>query len=606
MAAPLILAEGLGKFYGGKRLFDDGSFQIEVGQKVAIVGPNGAGKSTLLRILAGRERPDHGTLRILPGTTCHWFDQHPNIPEGATVKELLASPLPPPAHLQAEFEELETRIADPALYEDNGYEAVLERYAAVQQEIRAVTRPPADAWNTPIVRDMGFRPEDLEQKAQSLSGGEKTRLFLARALGAVRPGDLVVLDEPTNHLDVDSIEWLEEWIQAFDGTVLCVAHDRAFLDNIAERVFEVTAGRITCFYGNYEDYVQARDEEVERRRRDHAKAEEKMQQAKDVILQFRQQKRFDGQYASRMKALEKYKAALDHTPDPVLEKLGFGLQFDSVEKSGVEVLRITGLEKSYGEQKVLKGAELELRKGDRVGLVGGNGEGKSTLLKLLTGRIQKDAGAIRVAPGAKSMFFSQEHDDLDVRRTLREEVLDARASLDDRDIKALLGRFRFNPEADMGRTVGTLSGGERQRMMLLKCILRPSNLLILDEPTNHLDLWARDVVIHALNAYHGTLLVVSHDRFLLDSCTASTAVLAGGQIQQFPGAFTETRHLHKAQKSTMGDGSPKDRYVVRKRFTDWTTNTKYNVGDAAHFSDAQVSGSVTLRNALQLGWIEKA
>lgn len=601
VAAPLILADGLGKSYGGKRLFDDGTFQIEAGQKVAIVGPNGAGKSTLLKILAGRERADHGNLRIQPITT-HWFDQHPVIPAGATVKDLLAAPLATPAYLQNEYDELEARISDPALYENHGYEAVLERFAAVQQEIRLQTQPPADAWKTPIVAEMGFQLEDLEQKAESLSGGEKTRLFLARTLGAVRPGDMVVLDEPTNHLDVDSIEWLESWLDDFQGTVLVVAHDRAFLDNVAERVFEVASGRITCYQGNYEDYVRLRDENVERAKRENEKAQERMQAAKDVILQYRQQKRFDGQYASKMKALEKYQAALDRTPDPVLEKLGFGLQFDAVEKTGLEVLRITGLEKAYttpGEapNPVLRGVELELKKGDRVGLVGGNGEGKSTLLKILTGRVAKDAGIVRVTPGVKGMFFSQEHDDLDIKRNLAQEVLDARPGLEDRDIKALLGRFRFNPEADAGRTVGTLSGGERQRMMLLKCIWKPSNLLILDEPTNHLDLWARDVVIHALNSYHGTLLVVSHDRFLLDSVTDSTAVLSGGRIQQYQGSFTATRHLHKPRVVA------KARYVVQKRFTDWTSNTKYSSGMEVELSPEAVAQSVTLRNAVAMGWL---
>jgi ATP-binding cassette, subfamily F, member 3 len=600
VAAPLILAEGLGKGYGGRTLFDDATFQVEVGDKVAIVGPNGAGKTTLLRILAGREKPDYGTLKMRPVTT-HWFDQHPNIPDGATVRDVLSAPAPPPAHLQAEWDDLELRIADPALYEAPGYEAVLERYAELEREIKAATSAQATA--NPVAADMGFSEADLDQKAASLSGGEKTRLFLARALGAVRPGDLVVLDEPTNHLDVDSIEWLEDWVQEFDGTVLCVAHDRAFLDNIATRVFEVTQGRIRLYVGNYEDYVAARDEDLERARRDHAKAQEKMQAAKEVILQFRQQKRFDGQYASRMKQLEKYKAALDHTPDPVLEKLGFGLAFDAVEKSGHEVLRIEGLRKSYGPQEVLKGAELEVRKGERVGLVGGNGAGKSTLLKLLTGRLRPDAGTIRVAPGAKGMFFSQEHDDLDVRRTLHQEVLDARPGLEERDVKALLGRFRFKPDVDIGRTVATLSGGERQRMMLLKCILKPSNLLILDEPTNHLDLWARDVVVHALNAYHGTLIVVSHDRFLLDSVTEKTAVLDGGVIQAYEGSFTATRHLHKRHPAQAGRNA--DTYVVRKRFTNWATNTRYTAGMEVQFTPEQVKESVTLRNAVSMGWLEK-
>ncbi|MEK6985874.1 MAG: ABC-F family ATP-binding cassette domain-containing protein [Candidatus Thermoplasmatota archaeon] len=600
MAAPLILAEGLSKGYGGKTLFDGGAFQIEVGQKVALVGPNGAGKSTLLRILAGRERPDHGTLRLLPIRT-HWFDQHPNIPEGATARDLMAAPGSASPALRAEWEELEARIADPALYEEPGYEEVLERYARVERDIRAATTVKADASTTAVLSQLGFSDADLDQKAESLSGGEKTRLFLARTLSAARPGDLVVLDEPTNHLDVDSIEWLEEWVNNFDGSILVVAHDRAFLDNVASRVFEVSAGRITCYDGNYEDYVRLRDENVERARRDHAKATDKMQAAKDIILQFRQQKRFDGQYASKMKALEKYEAALDRSPDPVLQKLGFGLQFDGVEKSGLEVLRITGLEKSYAGNKVLKGADLELTKGERVGLVGGNGEGKSTLLKILTGRIAKDAGDVRVAPGAKSMFFSQEHDDLRLERTLREEVLDARSTLEDRDVKALLGRFRFNPESDMTRTVSTLSGGERQRMMLLKCILKPSNLLILDEPTNHLDLWARDVVIHALNSYQGTLLVVSHDRFLLDSVTDKTAVLAGGTMTTYPGSFTAVRHLFaKRQAAAAGQA-----YVVRKKFTDWTSQRKFAPGDTATFTEAQVRESVTLRNALSMGWMEK-
>jgi ATP-binding cassette, subfamily F, member 3 len=601
MAAPLILAEGLGKSYGGKRLFDDASFQVEPGQKVALVGPNGAGKSTLLRILAGREAPDHGTLRLQPVRT-HWFDQHPAIPEGATARDLLLGPAPVSPALQAEHDALEARIADPALYEAPGYEAVLERYAAVQREVQLASASSGSDSLPPLAKDLGFGEADLAQSAASLSGGEKTRLFLARALSGVQAGDLVVLDEPTNHLDVDSIEWLEEWVQGFAGTVLVVAHDRAFLDNVAQRVLEVSGGRITGYTGNYEDYVRARDEDLERQRRDHAKAQDKMQAAKDVILQYRQQKRFDGQYASKMKALEKYRAALDRTPDPVLEKLGFGLSFDAVDKSGHEVLRITGLTKAYDGHEVLKGAELELRKGDRVGLVGGNGQGKSTLLKILTGRLAKDAGTVRVAPGAKGMFFSQEHDDLDLKRTLHEEILDARPLLDERDCKALLGRFRFNPETDLTRRVASLSGGERQRMMLLKCILKPSNLLILDEPTNHLDLWARDVVIHALNAYHGTLLVVSHDRFLLDSVTDSTAVLDSGTVTRYPGSFSETREQWRRRQAVVAT----QKYVVRKRFTDWTTSTKYAAEQVVEFTDAQVAGSMTLRNALAQGWMEKA
>jgi ATP-binding cassette, subfamily F, member 3 len=599
VATPLIAADRLGKAYGGRTLFDEATFEVHHGDRVALVGPNGAGKSTLLRILAGRERPDHGTFQ-LQDVPVHWFDQHPVIPPGAKVRDLLAADRPLPPALAQEKAELEARIADPALYESPGYEAVLERYAAVEREASLSKQPPPVALQT--LADLGFTEDDLDQGAASLSGGEKTRLFLGRTLMAARPGDLIVLDEPTNHLDIDSIEWLEDWIDAHEGTVLVVAHDRAFLDNVATRVFEVARGHITPFAGNYEDYVQARKEEDERAARDRAKAEERMQAVKSTIMQFRHQKRFDGQYASRMKALEKYEAALDHTPDPVLEKLGFGLGFESVQKSSDEMIDLRGVTKAYDGHLVLKGAELEIKKGERVALVGGNGSGKSTFLKILTGQLPKDDGKIRVAPGVKGTYFGQEHDDLEPERTLHEEVLTLRPAMEERDVKALLGRFRFDPEIDRKRQVKTLSGGERQRMMLLKSILRPSNLLILDEPTNHLDLVARDIVIQALNSYHGTLLLVSHDRFLLDSVTKKTAVLDQGQIHVYPGSFTATRHLHRRETPTV---LKTRRYRVKKKFTDWSSEMRYRVDDEVDLSDDQIEESRALRNALAQGWLQR-
>ncbi len=600
MATPLIAADGLRKAYGANVLFDDATFQVQEGDKVALVGPNGAGKSTLLRLLAGREHPDHGTLRSTSVRT-HWFHQHPELPPGATLKSLLASDRPIPPALAEEKEALEARIGDPALYETDGFQQVLERYSEVEREIQMAAQPPPVADS--MLKELGFDAADLGQEAKSLSGGEKTRLLLARTLMDVRSGDLVVLDEPTNHLDVDTIEWLESWVAAFDGTVLVVAHDRTFLDNVAKRVFEVARGTITTYDGNYEDYVRARDEEVTRQRQDHERAKKRVDHNKGTIQQFRHQKRFDGQYASRMKKLEKDQAVLEEAKDPVLEKLGFGLEFKSVGKSSGEMIRATGLSKSFDNTPVLNSVDFEIKKDERVALVGGNGSGKTTLLKLLTGSDKPDADNIRAAPGVQGIFVNQEHDGLDVNRTLNEEVLDARPGMQDRDVKALLGRFRFQPELDMKRTVGSLSGGERQRMMILKAVLKPSNLLILDEPTNHLDLWARDVVINALNSYHGTLLLVSHDRFLLDIATTKTAVLQKGQVNVYPGNFSTTRHLHSRVTPTV---KKTRKYVVKKKFTDWTTNKKHRVHDELEFSDEEIEKSRSLKNALGLGWLEEA
>ncbi len=595
MATPLIQADSLAKGFSGDVLFDDASFSIMPGDKVAIVGPNGAGKSTLLQILAGRLQADHGQLRM-QSVRSHWFDQHPHVPNGATVADLLATPKPVPPALQQQKDALEARIADPALYEQPGYEAVLEEYAAVEQEIKRVTA--AGDVDSAILDQLGAL--ELDQSAASLSGGERTRVFLAKALDAARAGDLVVLDEPTNHLDVDSIEWLEDWINGFDGTVLMVAHDRAFLDNVATHVLEIKGGHVTMFVGNYEDYVAARDEDDERLRRDKERAAEKLAGAKATIQQFRHQKRFDGQYASRMKALDKYQAALDSAPDPIMEKLGFGLAFGNVDKSSKEMIHATALSKAYAET-VLDDAELEIRRDDRIGLVGANGAGKSTLIRILTGQEKPDAGKIRVAPGVKGAFFSQEHDDLDAERTLHEEVLHARPLLEEPDVKALLGRFRFRPEFDIDRKVSTLSGGERQRLKLLKCVLKPSNLLILDEPTNHLDLWAKDVVIDALRSYHGTLIVVSHDRFLLDAITDSTLVVDDGAIHAYAGTFTQTRDQHRRRTRA----KEPTRYVVRKKFDDWTRNRRYRRDEEVEILDGEVAASMTLRNALAQGWLER-
>jgi ATPase subunit of ABC transporter with duplicated ATPase domains len=281
---PLIHAEGLGKGYGGRTLFDDATFFIEEGWKVALVGPNGAGKSTLLRILAGREKADHGTLRLGEITT-HWFDQHPHIPEGALARDIAFASGSAPPHMLAEKAELESRIADPVLYESPGYEEVLERYAEVERMVKAAGMAGADPNVAALVVEMGFDEAQLNQPAEKLSGGEKTRLVLARILAGARPGDLLVLDEPTNHLDVDAIEWLEEWLQKFQGTVLVVAHDRVFLDNVVDHVLEVSGGRITPYKGDYEDYTAAKQEREDTARREHEKAEAKMQAAKDIILQ---------------------------------------------------------------------------------------------------------------------------------------------------------------------------------------------------------------------------------------------------------------------------------------------------------------------------------
>ena len=602
MPRPVVRVVELDKAYGGRRLFENASFQVEEGDHAAVVGPNGAGKTTLLRILAGRERADHGLLERDEERRTHWFDQHPTVAPDATVADVLRAPGAAPPELERERAELEARVGDPALYETSGFEAVLERYADVQRRIKEATSRPGRLEDDPLVRELGVDTQFLDRSFSELSGGQRTRVLLARVLAPVRAGDFVVLDEPTNHLDVETIEWLEHRIQTFDGTLLVVAHDRAFLDAVAERVLEVDHGRVTSYPGNYEDYVFLRTQNRDRAKAERERLERETRQAQEVVQQFRHQKRFDGQMGSRLKVLEKYKAALGRAPDPVVERLAFDLKFDAGTGSTQVVLSIQGVRKSFGSRTVLDRADLELAKGDRVGLAGPNGSGKSTLLKILSGRLPKDDGIVRIPPGVKGAYYSQERDDLDVNRTLSEELLLVRPQLEDDDVKALLGRFRFQPDADRNRRVGTLSGGERARIALLKTILRPANLLLLDEPTNHLDLESREVLAHALNAFKGTLLVVSHDRWLLDSVTSKTAILDRGQVRLVGGSFTETRTESAAARPLEVH---RDRYRVAKAFKDVTTGEKYPYGREIDLTPEEAEGQDVFRRALRFGYLER-
>jgi ATP-binding cassette, subfamily F, member 3 len=601
VARPLVRVVDADKAYGGRRLFENATFQIEHGEHVAVVGPNGAGKSTLLKILAGRERPDHGLIEMDDSVRAHWFEQHQHFAPETTAREILATQSALSPALANELAAMEARIADPALYEAPGYESVLEEYAALQQRAKLETTVMSGLEDQALVHELGV-DQLLERTVAQLSGGQRTRVLLARLLAPVRAGDLVVLDEPTNHLDVETIEWLEHRIQTFDGTLLVVAHDRAFLDNVAERVLEVVGNKITAYPGNYEDYVSLRDQDRERLARERERMEKEAAQARAVIQQFRHQKRFDGQMAARQKVLEKYESALEHTPDPVIEKHTFDLRFDAGSTSTEVIVAVQGVRKTFGSRPVLERVDFDIRKGERIGLVGPNGSGKSTLLKILSGKLPEDDGLVRIPPGVKPAYYSQERDDLDINRTLKEEILVVRPKLDDEDVKALLGRFRFQPGADLHRRVGSLSGGERARIALLKTVLKPANLLLLDEPTNHLDLESRQVLAGALNAFRGAILISSHDRWLLDSVTSKTAVLDRGIMRVLLGSFSHTRG---ETATAVALDVRRDTYIVREAFKDPSTGAKYGFGQEIQLAPEELDADPVLRRAFNFGRLER-
>ena len=601
---PILQGEQLSKAYGGRRLLDGASFQVEQGERVALIGPNGSGKSTLLGMAAGRVAPDHGSVALAPNARLTFFDQHPVFDERDTARDVLTAEAALPEELATELAALEARIADPALYESDEANAVLARYGEVQREVaQAKAAGASDASTSPLVAALGFSEDDLNKRVAMLSGGERTRLFLARTLSHADPAGLLVLDEPTNHLDVETIEWLEEWLLAYDGAVLMVAHDRAFLDNVVTRVVAIEDGRLASYPGNYEEYERLREEDEYRLAQRREREQKELQRQKAVIEQFRHQKRFNGQMASRLTALTKYRSAIDKTPDPLVQKVQMALAFPASYKSSNDVIRVRGLGKKVGPERVLfYDLDLDVQKGDRMALVGENGVGKTTLLRILTGRDKKDVGNIDVAPGVKGAYYAQGNEQLDVKNTLGREVLLARPGIAMEDVRALLGRFGFRHETDAERTVGTLSGGERARLALLKTILSPSNLLILDEPTNHLDLESRKALVGALNAYDGTLLVVSHDRWFLDSVVTKVCVIARRQAKVFVGDFTDAR---AATAMTTFSVEKPTRYVVKKAFKDYDNGEKHTVGKTLELTSSDLDEKRLWRTALSMGWMSE-
>ncbi|MHB8584389.1 MAG: ABC-F family ATP-binding cassette domain-containing protein [Thermoplasmatota archaeon] len=601
MARPLIEAIEVSKAYAGKVLFDHASIRIEAADRLALVGPNGSGKSTLLAILRGSVPPDDGQVRTATRLRIVSFDQHPKYKPNATGRDVMAEGMQLPPHLSDELASLTERMADPALYEGGQADSVLSRFGDLQREIQLYkSQSGAGEEGSALLEDLGFTGEDLARPVASLSGGERTRLFLAQALSHADPSGVIFLDEPTNHLDVETIEWLEDWLLEFQGTSVFVAHDRAFLDNVATRVCAIEQEHVNPYEGNYSEYERVRDEDSERLRLQKEKEAQELDRQKAVIEQFRHQKRFNGQMASRLTRLAKYKATIDRTPDPLVDRVQFSVAFPTSFKSSNEVLRVRGLGKKFGERVLFYDLDFDLMKGDRVGLLGANGVGKTTFLRILTGREPRQVGTIEAAPGVKGAFYAQGNEDLKPERSLGDEVLSARSGLSDEDVRALLGRFGFRGRDDPTRIVRSLSGGERARLALLKCVIGPSNLLILDEPTNHLDIESCEALVGALNAYKGTLLVVSHDRWFLDSIVNKVAVLARREIRTFVGDVSSARVAEEIEQFS---NEKPVAYVVRKGFKDFEAGVRYAVGSEIKLTAAEFAAKRLWKTAVAVGWM---
>ena len=541
----VLIASDLGKDISGSPLFRGVSLKLERRDRLTIAGRNGAGKTTLLRMLAGQTSVDAGELAFEKGARVALHDQRPPRERDLTLRDYVLAGAAELVALEQALSELAMRMAD-------GDEKVMDAYARAEARLEH-----AGGWNwrdraAGMVRGLGFSEDDLDRQLSTFSGGQLTRASLARALGS-QP-DLLLLDEPTNHLDIESLEWLEQTLLTLDTAIVMVAHDRWFLETVGTAVLELEAGRGRFFPGTWAQWrreAAAREmalgRAIDKQRLEIARMEA-------FVERFRYKASKARQAQSRIKALDK----IDRIERDPRDNRELGFKFGAVERSGRVVFEMTGGRIEVGEGRVLlDGAEIWLERGEHVSLVGANGTGKTTLIETLAGRTEPAAGKISRGHNVKLGYLSQHADELSAggARTVLEACV-KRTGLTPGKARALLGTFLFSGE-EVEKPLDGISGGERQRLTLAILVSSGSNVLILDEPTNHLDLDAREALEDALHAYEGALLLVSHDRALLDAVGSRTVAVEDGTLRTYVGGWPEYVRVREERKAKPAKSSAK-------------------------------------------------
>jgi ATP-binding cassette, subfamily F, member 3 len=531
----VVIASNLVKEISGALLFEGVSFAVQRRDRVALAGPNGAGKTTLLRILAGETSRDGGELAFAKGTRVALHDQRPPLARGLTLREYVLSGASELVAIEAELRHLEAAMAAG----DHGTET-LRRYGEAQARLEHAG---GYAWRDragAIVRGIGFAEDDLERPLDTFSGGELTRASLARALGG--DPDLLLLDEPTNHLDVASIEWLERELASLDAAVILVAHDRWFLETVTNATLELAAGRATFFAGPWHAWRREKAERAAHAQKTADRLGEDIARLERFVARFRYKKSKGRQAQAKLTQIERLATDRSRAADDVAllsrRARTLGFEFLQPPRSGRTVVQAKGLDVSAGEKPLLADVSFALERGEHVALVGPNGSGKTTLVETVLGRREPRAGTARLGHGVVPAYFSQQEVELDERLTVLAMTQKATRLLRPQ-AQSLLGRFLFSGWDAHEKPVAALSGGERRRLALALVVASGANFLVLDEPTNHLDLESREALEAALDAFPGTVLLVSHDRALLDAIAERTLAIEDGTVQPYAGGWAE-------------------------------------------------------------------
>ncbi len=547
----MIQIEEISKSFGGQVLFRDLTWHITRGQRIGLVGPNGAGKTTLCRILTGEIEIDSGQVRRAKSATIGYLPQEIMTAGDGTVLGHLLAGFPEIQRLEEELELLAAEMAEDAASDD-----LMGRYGDLQHQYEARGGYGLEAKAKTILGGLGFPSDDFFAPLTRLSGGWRMRAALGRLL--LQAPDLLLLDEPTNHLDLESLQWLEDFLGAYEGTVVIISHDRYFLNRVVDRIAELELGRFNLYVGDYDDYQAqklARQEEIEAARRTQAEQIEKMER---FIRKFRYKATKARQVQSRIKLLDRMeKVEVIRAP----KRIHF--RMPQPPRSGTTVCELRRIRKTYGEKVVYAGVDFRLLRSDRVALVGINGAGKSTLLKITAGVLPFEAGDRNIGHNVAVHYYAQHQlDALNPRNSVLEELA-AVADLETQSrLRTILGAFLFSGD-DVDKPVAVLSGGEKSRLALAKMLLRPANLLCLDEPTNHLDVTAREVLEEALEQFEGTMLFISHDRYFINRIATKVVEVRDGQLWEFSGDYDY--YLEKREESRTESAEPFDSAQGRRR-----------------------------------------
>src|SRR5271165_3158318 len=536
----MLSLQNAGKRFGPRVLFLEANWLIRPREKTALVGANGTGKSTLMKVLAGLETLDYGALQQTRGMSIGYLPQEGLRLAGRSVFEECLTVFDELREMEREIERLAGQLAvlDHAGQE---YEAAAERFSMLQERFHALDGYALDAQVGGVLTGLGFGKEDWARQTDELSGGWQMRIALAKLLLA-KP-NLLLLDEPTNHLDLETRNWLEDYLKNYPFGYVLISHDRYFLDVTIDRTVEIWNKRLTIYNGNYTKYLQQKDERRAQLLSAYKNQRDQIEHLEAFINRFRYQATKAKQAQSRIKELEK----IERIEIPEEEQV-IHFKFPQPAPSGRMVVEADGLAKSYGEKKVLEGVRFTIERGDRVALVGVNGAGKSTLIKLMTGVEAPTAGTVRLGHNVVSEYFAQDqYKVLDGEARMLDDISRAALKVPENELRSLLGCFLFSGD-DVFKPLGVLSGGERNRVALARILVSPSNFLLLDEPTNHLDMRAKDVLLDALDAFSGTVIFVSHDRYFIDRLATRVLEVENGTVTSYEGNYED--YLRKKEALT--------------------------------------------------------